>query len=262
METPVRDDRKFAVVLGMGNIGRDRFPFDYGVCVVDGDSAATSFCDLQGLSIVVGDTPCIPSIFGTSPADVTFEAEQAAVDAILAAAEEFGSKYAHGRPVGYEPLRTMIEGGIVLTVRNGRAGVELAEWVAEGAGWNIGDRIEMTVKSDGTALALHADRDGFPLGPGERLGYLGVQRDWSLPATVSIPDDDYDVAFAIGVEGVFMDMPPNPARVTALAIVPSPLRTQPTPQTTLSPRLPFDYRWSLVSLAAVCGLLSLALKFV
>nr|WP_250807938.1 hypothetical protein [Neorhizobium tomejilense] len=259
----MRDDTNFALVMRMEAGGKTRFPFDYGVCVVEGDSARTSFTDLAGVSQIIGSTPCVPSIYGARPGIVSFEAEAEAIDMLSQATREFGTKYSYGRPDGYEPLRTLIKGGVVATVSEGRISVDIADWAAAGAGWHIGDRVELSAKTAGNSFSLHADRDGFPLVEGDRTDWLGLSRDWPLPPGLDIPDGHYQLAFSSGPEGIFMAFPETDGpRGDASVALPEAAKLANPRVSPLSPNLPFDYRWALVSLAAIYGLLTLSLKFI
>ena len=255
----MRDDTRFALVLrASGNGIAPGSRFDYGVCLVDGDTATTSFVDMGGLARVVGDFPCVPSVYGVREGIVSFEAEMEAVDTLTSAARELSDKYATGTPPGYGRLLDMVAGGFMISSENGRIGFEIADWVAQSAGWHTGDRLDVAVGAGG-AFAIFASREGAAVVSAGRPGWLTAVRDWRLPLSFPLPDGEWRPEFSVDGGRVYFELPSMPAEVSVRTEIPD---LKPAPREALPRALPIDYRWSPVVLAFVYAVLAIVLNFV
>ncbi len=254
------DDMRFALVLRATppSFPRD-FPFEYGVCFVEGETARTAFVDFDGLEKAIGDFPCVPSTHGRIPGIISFDAEMQAIDTLSAVGAEFSTRYSIGPAPGYHPMKEMIEGGLRVTVTERRIAVEIAEWVLSSSGLHAGDRVSLCVRDDGIHFSLYADRDGAAFAREGQPGWLATTRDWPLPLSICLADGEYSVPFAAGDDGIFFAMPPTrPSQ-------PSPEQTGELPAPPLAglpERLPIDYRWVPLALAAVYFGVATALKFI
>jgi hypothetical protein len=252
----MRDDLRFALVIRTGSKGvAPDCPFDFGVCFVEGDTARTSFVDLEGLEGVLGDFPAVPSTYGACPAIVSFEAEMEAVDTLTAAAEAFSTKYTASPPASYSALHERLDGGLAITISNGRIAFEMAQWAAQALSWHIGDRVDVAASSDGMSFAIVADREGTALINAGRPGWLSTARDWPLPLRTKAPQGEHHLALAIASGSLLFDLIALELRVSSEPAVHTP--TPPLPHA-----LPIHYRWGLISLAVAYTVISVALNIV
>jgi hypothetical protein len=252
----MRDNMRFALVLRTGTKGfAPDCPFDFGICFVEGDSARTSFVDFEDLERALGDFPAVPSCNGKLPGIVSFEAEMEAVDVLSEAASAFSTKYSAGVPQSHSRLRERLEGGIVVTIDEGRICFELGQWAAAALSWHIGDRVDMSISQDGRTFSVFADRDGTALVAAERTGWLSTTRDWPLPVSFHGNSGRHAVPLAIGGGAILFEIVAD-----QVELQPSPLPSIPVPP--LSHRLPIDYRWGPITFAVVYAFVAIALKIV
>lgn len=252
----MRDDLRFALVLRVGAKGiASGCPFDFGICFVEGESARTSFVDIEGLERALGDFPVVPSVYGSRPGIVSFEAEMEAVDTLVAAANAFSTKYAASVPPSFSILRERLDGGLTVTVSDGRISFEVAQWAAHALSWHVGDRVDMAASADGMSFAIVADRDGTALIEAGGPGWLSTARDWPLPLRSSAPQGERHLPLAISDGSLVFEFYPEESRISSEPALPKPVPALPQ-------RLPFDYRWGLIALAAVYAAMSVALKIV
>lgn len=252
----MRDDLRFALVLRAGAKGiAPDCPFDFGICFVEGETARTSFVDIEGVERALGDFPVVPSTYGPRPGIVSFEAEMEAVDTLVAAAAAFSTKYAAAAPPSFSALRERLEGGLTVTVSDGRIGFEVAQWAAEALSWHVGDRVDMAASPDGMSFAIIADRDGTALVDAGRPGWLSTVRDWPLPLRSSAPQGELHLPLVISDGSLLFEFSPEESRISSEPALPMPVPALPHVP-------PIDYRWGLIALAAVYAIMSVALKIV
>lgn len=256
----MRDDRRFALVLRVRDIDpKASSSFDYAVCHVDNDTAKPSFVSADGLSKTLGDYPVVPSSYGTTPGIVSFEAEMQAVDVLTSAVADMTDRYAHGIPEGFSPLHTMSVGGLHVTLREEWMGIEIAKWVLEALGWNEGDRVSISV-GRGDTFAVHLDRDGSRIVDAEEFGFFTASREWRLPLGIRRNQGSLEVPFAVADGRIHFELPADPAEDTPRPCI-APVEKAPDVQP-LSQRLPIDYRWGPLGVAAVYAAVAFALNFV
>jgi hypothetical protein len=252
----MRDDLKFALVLRAGSKGlAPACPFDFGICFVEGEKARTSFVDFESLSHALGDFPTVPSVYGKNPGIVSYEVEMEAVDALVTATEAFSSKYSHALHQSFSKLREKLDGGLIVTVTNGRIGFEIAQWATEALSWHVGDRVDLAASSDGASFAIIADRDGTSLVDAGRPGWISTVRDWPLPTHSNVPSGEHCVPVSIADGTIVFEFMPQETRIydvsaPVAAVLPLPHR------------LPIDYRWGPIALAVVYAAVSITLKVI
>ncbi|MDW9478810.1 hypothetical protein GOB57_08855 [Sinorhizobium meliloti] len=252
----MRDDHRFALVLRTGAKGiAPGCPFDFGICFVEGDTARTSFVDIEALDRTLGDFPTVPSIYGSRPGIVSFEAEMEAVDTLTAAADAFSTKYSSDMPPAFSLLREKLDGGLAISIADGRIGFEIAQWAAQALSWHAGDRVDMAASPDGMSFAIVANRDGTALVDAGRPGWFSTARDWPLPRRSDAASGEQHVPLAISDGSVLFELAPAEVRISSES--PAATSAPPLPQV-----LPFDYRWGLISLAAVYAAVSVVLKII
>ncbi|MCZ7861698.1 hypothetical protein O9X98_09830 [Agrobacterium salinitolerans] len=252
----MRDDLRFALVLRAGSKGiAPDCPFDFGVCFVEGETARTSFVDIEGLARALGDYPVVPSTYGSRPGIVSFEAEMEAVDTLVAAANAFSTKYTASAPHSFSVLRERLDGGLTVSVSDGRIGFELAQWAAQALSWHVGDRVDMAASADGMSFAIVADRDGTALVDAGRPGWLSTARDWPLPLRSTAPQGELNLPLTISDGSLLFEFSPEEPRNSGKPALPMPVPALPHV-------LPIDYRWGLIALAAVYAAMSVVLKIV
>jgi hypothetical protein len=252
----MRDDMRFALVMRTGAKGfAKNCPFDFGICFVEGESARTAFVDIEQLERSLGGFPVVPSIYGQRPGIVSFEAEMEAVDHLTAAAEAFSSKYSAGMPATHSRLPERINGGLAVSVSDGRIGFELSQWAAEALSWHLGDRVDMSVSPDGRSFSIFADRDGTSLVGAGRPGWISTARDWPLPLLSAAPSGVHYLPLSIADGSILFDLAPAEVRSPGDAVPANPALP-------LSPTLPIDYRWGLFALAVAYAATAIALKVV
>lgn len=161
-------------------IQSNTIPYDFAVCAVNENECEVSFVDFKGLKSHLGNRPCVPSIFGHSPAIVSIGAEQQALDAISDALISFPDKYNRFPPAQYEKLHEIKSGGFKVYIKDGRLRLEVSEWECKGLGWQRGDRIALSGLLDSNKFALHLDADGEALIDCDTPGWLSVNRDWPI----------------------------------------------------------------------------------
>ncbi|MCV9963718.1 hypothetical protein OIU34_17710 [Pararhizobium sp. BT-229] len=252
----MRDDLRFALVLRTGSKGfAPDCPFDFGICFVEGDSARTSFVDIEGLGRALGDFPTVPSVYGVKPGVVSFEAEMEAVDTLTAAAGAFSTKYGKTLPHSFSRLRERLDGGLVVSVVDGRVGFELAQWAAQALSWHVGDRVDVAAAPDGKSFAIFADRDGTALVDAGRPGWVSTARDWPLPPRAAAVQGEHYVPVVIADGSVLFELAPQESRISSASAPAAPVL--PLPHV-----LPIDYRWGLIALAVAYATVSVALKVI
>lgn len=252
----MRDDMKFALVMRTGAKGFAKdCPFDFGICFVEGESARTEFVDIERLARALGDFPVVPSIYGQRPGLVSFEAEMEAVDHLTAAAEAFSSKYRAGIPVNHSRLLERLDGGLAVSVSDGRIAFELSQWAAEALSWHVGDRVDMAVSSDGRSFSIFADRDGTALVGAGRPGWISTARDWPIPRLPTPSSGVHFVPLSIADGAILFELAPAEVRNSG-----DPVPAHPA--LPLPPTLPIDYRWGLFALAVAYAANAIALKLV
>jgi hypothetical protein len=252
----MRDDMKFALVMRTGDKGFAKdCPFDFGICFVEGESARTEFVDIERLARALGNFPVVPSIYGQRPGLVSFEAEMEAVDHLTAAAEAFSAKYSAGIPANHSRLLERLDGGLVVSVSDGRIGFELSQWAAEALSWHLGDRVDMAVSPDGRSFSIFADRDGTALVGAGRPGWISTARDWPTPHLPASSSGVHFVPLSVADGVILFELAPAEVRNSG-----DPVPANPAPP--LPPTLPIDYRWGLFALAAAYAATAIALKLV
>ena len=161
-------------------IQSNTIPYDFAVCAVNDNECEVSFVNFSGLKSHLDNRPCVPSIFGQSPAIVSIGAEQQALDAISDALLSFPDKYNQTPPVQYEKLQEIRSGGFKVFIKNNRMRFEVSEWECKGFGWQRGDRVALSGLQNSTRFALHLDADGEALIDADTPGWLSVNRDWPI----------------------------------------------------------------------------------
>lgn len=192
---------RYAVVLGPDTLpvqSSARRPFNYAVCVIEGDSATchmlASRADVEAL---VGQMPCSPSSYGNGAALPSFSAEAEALAILgdeLSAAE---ASFAPARlPHGFLPAMPRLQGGLSARLTDYGLDLAVSLELAAGLGWREGDGLALGVSQCGKLLAiakgpggamlasnftepgkLHLDRDlsGVP------LGFTLGETPWTMP---------------------------------------------------------------------------------
>ncbi|MCS4089774.1 hypothetical protein [Rhizobium sp. BK176] len=252
----MRDDMRFALVMRTGAKGFAKdCPFDFGICFVEGESARTEFVDIERLARALGSFPVVPSVYGQRPGIVSFEAEMEAVDHLTAAAEAFSSKYSAGMPATHSRLLERLDGGLAVSVSDGRIGFELSQWAAEALSWHVGDRVDMAVSQDGRSFSIFADRDGTALVGAGRPGWISTTRDWPAPLVPVAAPGVHFIPLSIADGSIRFELAPAEVRNSGDSVPANPALPLP-------PTLPIDYRWGLFALAVAYAAAAIVLKVV
>lgn len=196
------NDLRFCLVADVSDRGG---PYPFAVCSVDGDTCSVVFLDFSSISLHVGDRPCVPSVFGRLPGNVSIEAELLALQAVDEEIERLSSRYGTAPSPGFDPLTEPYPRSIRLIAENGRLSFEAGRWLSSAAGWNEGDRIEVNFSRERMALELRLDRNGSSIVAADVPGILTSDRSWPVPRGMESDFDQYFDAYVFN-SAVMVDL--------------------------------------------------------